>query len=93
MNTKHVVLRSVACLALFAADQILVALAVEVGVAGALLSPSSAVALEAFAVALAFLACRAALVLSLASAAAWTVADAVRALLRPADPTAEPARA
>ena len=87
MRTKHVVLRFVACLALLAADRALAALAVEVGVAGALLSPSGAVALEAFAIALAFLACRGALVVGLACAVAWTVSDAVRALLRRAAPS------
>ncbi len=78
MSTKQVLLRFGACLALLALDRLLATLAIETNAAGALLSPGGGVALEAFAIALAFLGVRLAFVVVFCGAVAWTTADAVR---------------
>ena len=85
MNTKHVLLRFGACLVLLLGDRLFAELAVATNAAGALLSPSGAVPLTSFAIALGFLGCRLGFVLALAGTVAWTTADAVRSMLSARD--------
>ncbi|MGE0784298.1 MAG: hypothetical protein AB7S26_01320 [Sandaracinaceae bacterium] len=69
---------AIAWLALFVSDAILVELAIDGDVAAALLSPSSAVSLGAFAIALSFLLVRVALVASVPLGAAHLAWSATR---------------